>query len=104
MSSILTPLNVAFFDDDTYFWSITEGITDAIFLVDIVLSFMSAYYNRMEILIANRKSIVCGYLKGWFFIDLLAIFPLQLLTNSTINQMGKMARLPRVYKLMKTAK
>lgn len=65
---------------------------------------MSAYYNKMEVLISGRKKIAIGYLKGWFFIDLIAIFPLQFLTNSTINQLGKMARLPRVYKLMKTAK
>ena len=75
-----------------------------VFFIDIGFSFVSAYYNKMEILIDNRKKIACGYIKGWFFIDLLAIFPLQLLTNNTINQLGKMARLPRVYKLMKTAK
>lgn len=81
-----------------------DGFIDVIFFVDIIFSFISAYYTRMEILVANRKRIAVGYLKSWFFIDLFAVLPLQLFANTMINQLGKMARLPRVYKLMKTAK
>ena len=58
----------------------------------------------MEVLVQDPKKIATGYLRSWFLVDLIAIFPLKLITNNTINQMGKMARLPRVYKLMKTAK
>lgn len=91
-------------EDETIPWSVVDGVIDVIFFIDIILSFISAYYTRMEILVANWKQIAFGYLKTWFFIDLIAVIPLQLFANTMMNQLGKMARLPRVYKLMKTAK
>ncbi len=104
ISSLLTPFHVAFVEESNVSWKAMECTIDLIFFMDVVFSFISAYYNRMEILISDRKQIALGYLKSWFLIDLIAIIPLELVTNSMINQMGKMARLPRVYKLMKTAK
>lgn len=110
ISSIVTPLNAAFFDSsypkDTVssLWFVSEAIIDIVFVLDIIFSFFSAYYNKVEVLVADRRSIVCGYLKSWFFIDLIAVLPIQLITHNTLSVFGKMARVPRVYKLLKTAK
>lgn len=85
-------------------WTIIEWAIDIVFFFDMIFSFFSAYYNKQEGVVSNRKIIALGYLRSWFIFDLIGIFPMQFFTNNLINQMGKMARLPRVYKLMKTAK
>lgn len=110
ISSIITPLNAAFFDSEnptdteSLFWFISELVIDLVFVFDIIFSFFSAYYNKVEVLVADRRSIALGYLKTWFFIDLIAVLPIQLITHNTLSVFGKMARVPRVYKLIKTAK
>lgn len=100
----MTPLRVAFYDTDEVEWQVIETFIDAVFFFDIVFSFFSAYYNKMEALISDRREIAYGYLKSWFFIDLVSIFPLALIANSTVNQLAKLARMPRIYKIIKTSK
>ena len=55
-------------------------------------------------MVTDRRLIVLGYLKTWFLIDLVAVLPIQFVTSNTLSLFGKMARVPRVYKLLKTAK
>lgn len=76
-----------------------ETIIDCIFLVDMLLSFCSAYYNEVEEVIDSRRLIVCGYLKSWFFIDLISILPIQhfLSESSNVNSLGQLAKIPRFY-------
>ena len=47
---------------------------------------------------------MCGYIKTWFFIDVIAIFPLELIANTTLNSMGKLGRIPRIYQIFKAVK
>lgn len=95
---------MSFFDYSEIEWTIVEIFIDIVFFADIVFSFFSAYYNKIEALVSNRKEITCGYLKTWFFIDMIAIFPLQLVANTTLNSVGKLARLPRIYHIIKASK
>ena len=107
ISSIVTPVRVAFYDLEMSYeieWQVIEMFIDVVFFLDIVFSFFSAYYNKMEMLISGRREIACGYLKSWFIIDVISIFPLALVANSTVNQLAKLARMPRIYKIIKTAK
>jgi len=50
--------------------------------------------------------IAKNYITGWFFIDLISIFPFNLILSSTgdssdINGMAKITRIGRMYKLVK---
>lgn len=81
-----------------------ESIIDFVFLVDIILSFCSAYYTRMDELIINRKEIAWGYTKTWLIWDLISIFPLWPIGNSQFNEIIKFVRIPRIYRLIKVAK
>lgn len=103
-SSVLTPLHVAFYEDFSVWWSVFEGLTDCVFLIDVVLTFVTAYYDRYEVLVSSHRRIAYSYLKGWFFLDIVSILPLQLATGSLANQLGKMVRLPRIQNLLRTAK
>ena len=104
ISSVVTPLRVAFYDTYEVEWVVIETCIDIVFLFDIFFSFFSAYYNKMEALISDRKEIATGYLKSWFFVDMVSIFPLSFVANSTVNQLAKLARMPRLYKIIKTSK
>lgn len=81
-----------------------ESFIDLVFLLDIIFSFLTAYYNEIEALITSKKAIAINYLKTWFIIDLITILPLSLITNNSVNNLGAVARLPRVYKMIKAFK
>ncbi len=52
----------------------TDFIIDCIFLVDILLHFLRAYYSDVEVVTSFSK-ISLKYLTGLFFFDVLATFP-----------------------------
>jgi hypothetical protein len=51
---------------------------DLLFAADILLTFVTAYFHEGEIIYDIRK-IANNYICGWFFIDFIATFPMQLL-------------------------
>ncbi len=57
-------------------WTFIEYAVDLSFLCDMVFSFRSAYFNSRDQLVDSLPAIACAYLKGWFIIDFVAIFPL----------------------------
>lgn len=60
-----------------------DHFIDAIFLLDIIISFNTAFYYKgvpvivlfQYIKVYNSKKIAINYLKFWFWIDLFASFP-----------------------------
>jgi len=57
-------------------------------------------------IIDQRKLIAKNYMKGWFTIDLVSIFPFEyMMVNASgsndLNGMAKVARIGRMYKLVK---
>ena len=83
--------------------------------MDILIVFNSALDQSMVNYIDDRKQIAIIYLKGWFFIDVLSIFPFELLIlimvdkNSTDdfenvggnNELLRLMRISKLYKLIK---
>lgn len=104
-----TPIYIAFHDsDNTYFntWNMVNLIQDFIFGIDIIIHFMTSYYNEDFKLIDDRKIIANKYLSGWFVPDTLAIFPFEYIIqqdNKTerINGMIRISKFSRLYKLIK---
>lgn len=58
---------------------------DAIFFVDMIVIFNSAYTTWDFEILDNRADIACVYLKGHFWIDLLAILPFQHIIASKVD-------------------
>ena len=57
-------------------WSATESVVDIIFMIEIVVCFNSSYYDmEANQYVTSRKQIAKKYLKGWFWIDILAVMP-----------------------------
>lgn len=96
ISCIFTPLDIAFFGmlSEHVKWYLV--VIDVIFLTDILINFNSAFYDSHYDCIDDRKEIANNYIKGWFFLDLIAILPIE---NSTITRLGRIVRLSRLVKL-----
>ena len=104
-SSVITPYKIAFKDYTKE--DISDIIIDVFLLIDIVLNFFCAYYDKEENLVKNHKLIVIKYLRGWFIIDLISVFPFWLIVDgksSEITKFSKMSRIPKIYKLTKLIK
>ncbi len=102
-SGVFTPLRIAFLMEDyNIFW--TETCLDLVFLVDTVLNFFTAYFDRHESLVENRRRIACAYMKSWFFVDMISVLPLDLIYQHNITQMAKIARVHRVDRIIRTLK
>lgn len=78
-------------------------MTDLMFLFDIIIIFNSAFYDEDFNLVQDRKSIAILYIQTWFFIDLLAIMPFDLIfgNSKNLNEVVRIARIGRMYKLIK---
>ncbi len=59
VTSLVTPYHVSFYDESSTEWTILEVVIDVIFLIDIILSFMTAFHNSLEELVDKRKKIAC---------------------------------------------
>jgi len=54
---------------------------DTLFAFDIIVNFISAYEGIDGKLKHQPKDIAKNYLQTWFFLDLVAVIPLQLLES-----------------------
>ena len=112
----VTPYRLAFTEKDEIEWVIINYSVDIMFLIDMILNFNSAFYDEDFKMKQNRGLIAITYIKGWFFIDLVAIFPIGLIqklssgSNSgdsgsddagRANAIARIARIGRMYKLVK---
>ena len=75
ITCLLTPLTIAFTYSEDSVVSIVILAIDGFFIIDILVIFNSAFYDDDTDLIDERKKIARNYLHGWFTIDILAIFP-----------------------------
>lgn len=79
VSCTLTPVDLAFSKDNEQGWSamfIINFIMDLLFLVDIIVTFFSAYLIDGTEIVDKPKKIAVNYISGWFVIDIVAIFPI----------------------------
>lgn len=117
----LTPFNLAFDNEvNSIHWYLWLNYSiDIIFAIDIVVIFNTALQTDFEI-IDDRCKLAKMYLSGWFIIDLLSIFPFELMIpneeSDNINQIMtssagenansfvRMTRISKLYKLVKITK
>lgn len=80
---ILTPLQLAFVEEDTIEWIIMSAAIDVSFFIDIVLTFFSAYVEESNMQLETNKAVIAKkYLKFWFWMDLLSIIPFDLILQN----------------------
>ena len=111
LMAFYVPYRVCFFweqeDEDAKSILIFESVIDLIFLVDICLNFITSY-RCGDSLVTRPRKIALHYLRGYFFIDLIATIPFgYILTSSSLsvaNKLGKLGRLPKLVKFVRAAR
>ena len=96
---LLTPWVIAFeeFEVGSSLF-IVESTVDGLFLLDILITLNSAYYEQEE-LVVSRWRIFRNYLHGFLIIDLLAIFPFYLFEDLGASKSKSLVRLIRISKV-----
>ena len=80
---------------------------DAFFLLDIIITFNTAYYNDYLKIVDDRSEIAKNYFQRWFFIDLISIIPFELVADfgsGNLNGLVRFAKIGKLYKLIKIAR
>ena len=115
------PLRIAFVDDSATIWMIFDWILNAIFIADIFVNSISAYFDDDMNLVVSHKvnldhdHILCNgliqkilknYLLGWFLLDLCSVIPFDIIfgVQTSYQTLLRIARLTRFYKLLKMTK
>lgn len=73
LSIILTPVSISFISDDNQTFKNIDLFFTIGFGIDIIINFLSAYQESKNVLQTDMRYIALNYLKGWFWIDLLAV-------------------------------
>ncbi|XP_048267402.1 potassium voltage-gated channel subfamily H member 8 isoform X2 [Bombus terrestris] len=81
--AIVVPFNASFINIDRP-TMVSDVVVEALFITDIILNFRTTYVSRKGEVVSNSKSIAVNYLKGWFFVDLVAALPFDFLYASDV--------------------
>lgn len=111
LSVALIPLTVAFQEEldaqNLVGFSTVERVIDALFCLHIIVNFRTALV-RERCLVTDARTIAWTYCKGWFWMDLVASFPFDILMQS--EEAGskasggfRLARLVRLGRLVRVA-
>ena len=106
--AIFLPLRIAFFKEEGML--VFETFIDAIFFVEIVLTFFTAYekMGTSNVEVRHRK-IAASYLKTWFWIDIFATIPFQLIElalgdDTKDVKLARVLRVPKLYRMVRLMK
>ena len=100
---MVLPIKFSFYEDGMFpVWDYIDTGVDCVFYLDFILTFFTAYWDG-ERLVVSLKSIAVNYLKFWFWMDILSIFPFEYILDSGGNKLVlvRISRLPRLYRLVR---
>ncbi|OQR89768.1 Voltage-gated Ion Channel (VIC) Superfamily [Achlya hypogyna] len=114
-STIMVPYRIGFNSDPTGQGLVVDLVVDALFFVDILVSFRMAYYTAEHQLVVQSRTITLSYLKGWFFIDLVSTVPIDTIGSFFVTTASstkvfattkilRMFRIARIFKLIRLLK
>jgi CRP-like cAMP-binding protein len=104
---ITVPFYVAFnrrLEPGETLWYI-DLVCDSMYMGDIVLTFFTGYYEKDDMrqshMVFSKKRIAKRYLEGWFWLDLIAVFPVNYLWYLTFDQHKTNSTRLRLLRLVK---
>jgi hypothetical protein len=83
-TATILPYRVCFIETTSEFYFVFDWIMNGFFILDIIVSFFSAYHDEDNVLVTNHKYIVSQYLQTWFAIDVLSVFPFNEVLSSSV--------------------
>ena len=84
--------------------SIVDYTIDSLFAADIVLNFFTGYYDQDMVLVTDHALIAKKYLRWWFWIDVGATVPFDVIVEVASNKDGgelRALKLIRFFRLLK---
>lgn len=101
----VVPFRIAFPIDDSKPWLVADLFVDCLFMTDVIVNCVSAYYINDDEIETSNKQILKNYFKTWMIFDISASIPFQLIfDNGNWKSLIRFGRLPRLYRLIKLAK
>ena len=81
MTVIITPFRICFIEiQDDKIYSYMDLFFDVFFGLDILINFISSYYDEKNQLVFTLKDIVLNYLKTYFFLDFISCFTIYIIS------------------------
>lgn len=105
------PFESTFLNGATVPW--VDGIDwlcDVVFILDVIISFRTAYYRSVGTMEVSGAKIAKRYLRTWFLVDALAAIPFDRLISKSnadiviLLRMGRLVRFGRLLKLIEYLK
>ncbi len=75
---------LAFRIEPTYEAEVFDNLGIVIFFIDVVLNFFTGYYSSGTLVLSKRQ-IAIHYIKFWFWLDLVASFPYDIVITAAIG-------------------
>jgi len=107
----VTPFEVAYLTTEYNVLFGLNRIIDVFFITDMVLQFFLMYRDEEKgVLVKSQRAIIQAYMKGWFWIDLIAVLPFDMVgvfaSSDDMSNLKvlRIARLLRLFKLLRILK
>lgn len=110
-TATIMPYRLAFENIASEFWTGLESTVMALFLLDLCINFLTAFYNADGELVHNLLMIARHYAAGWLVVDLVACVPFNMIvsgdttsSNSGYSNILKLVRVPQLYRLLRLSR
>ena len=110
-TAIVTPYEVALLETRLDGLFVVNKLVDAVFILDIVLTFHTSYVDENFTLVTDLRLIRAKYLRGWFAVDVVSVLQFDVLelilnngdSDSDVGQLKavRMLRILRLFKMLK---
>ena len=78
---IVIPMETGLTLESSVWRSTFETVVDILFAIDICLNLVTGYINEVNKLVMDSKLIAKRYIKSWFFIDIFATLPFEVIAS-----------------------
>jgi len=85
-TALVVPVRIPLEEETSEAWLIADVITDSLFMIDVLINFISAFEDEQGEVVKSRKLIAISYLKSWFFVDLTSCIPISLIQKATNSE------------------
>ncbi|GAA51328.1 potassium voltage-gated channel Eag-related subfamily H member 8, partial [Clonorchis sinensis] len=110
--AIMVPYNAAFrLGSRAKNLLICDIIVELLFIIDILLNFATTYVSKSGQVVYQIREIAIHYLRGWFFLDLIAAIPFDFIdtvdvreTDGFRNGVGQWIQLLKMARLLRLAR
>lgn len=99
---------ISFIEDGVYFyWDFWDDlVVTGFFIIDIMLNFFTPFYKNHQLIITPCQ-IATNYMKTYFLLDVISVFPFEIFlssTSQTADSISTLTKVPQMIKNFRTFK